>query len=240
MTLHIGTSGWAYPEWQPAFYPAGLPRARFLEHYASRLSACEVNATFYRLQSESTFERWAAAAPGGFRFVTKAHRRLTHSASLMEGDADREFLDRFCESLRPLGGTLGAVLIQFPPTRRADPEGLARLLGALPPGLAPACEFRHASWDTAEVADLLARAGAARCHADTTGDAPDALPEGAFAYVRLRATHYRDDQREAWRDLLEREATMRPVYAFAKHEGVPAGDPNVGVGFACWLAGERD
>ncbi len=31
MSLHVGTSGWAYPEWKPAFYPAapaaeGLPR----------------------------------------------------------------------------------------------------------------------------------------------------------------------------------------------------------------------
>ena len=54
MSLHIGTSGWAYPEWKPAFYPAGLPQSRFLAHYSAELTSCEINATFYRLQSEST------------------------------------------------------------------------------------------------------------------------------------------------------------------------------------------
>jgi uncharacterized protein YecE (DUF72 family) len=236
MTLYVGTSGWAYPEWQPEFYPAGLPRARFLEHYAGRLSACEVNATFYRLQAETTFERWAGAAPPDFRFIAKAHRRLTHSATLMAEEADREFLHRFLESLRPLAGAFGALLVQFPPTRRRDDAGLARLLAALPASVPAACEFRHASWDDDGVRSILHDAGAAWCYADTDGVAPASLPSGAFAYVRLRATHYTDAQRDQWRQLLVREAVDRPVYAFAKHEGVPAGDPHAGVGFACWLA----
>jgi len=43
-----------------------------------------------------------------------------------------------------------------------------------------------------------------------------------------------------WRDLLEREAADRPVYAFAKHEGLDAGDPFGGVGLAEWLARPRE
>ncbi|CAN0490284.1 unnamed protein product, partial [Phaeothamnion confervicola] len=81
-SLHVGTSGWAYREWKPAFYPEGLAQDRFLGHYGSVLSACEINATFYRLQSESSVERWAGAVPPDFRFAVKAHRRLTHTASL--------------------------------------------------------------------------------------------------------------------------------------------------------------
>jgi uncharacterized protein YecE (DUF72 family) len=45
VSLHVGTSGWAYKEWRPAFYPEGMPQARFLSHYASVLGACEINAT---------------------------------------------------------------------------------------------------------------------------------------------------------------------------------------------------
>ncbi|MDQ4094763.1 MAG: DUF72 domain-containing protein, partial [Actinomycetota bacterium] len=72
MTLFVGTSGWAYREWKPDFYPAELPQARFLAHYGRQLSACEINATFYRLQSESTFTKWATAVPDDFRYSIKA------------------------------------------------------------------------------------------------------------------------------------------------------------------------
>ena len=46
--------------------------------------------------------------------------------------------------------------------------------------------------------------------------------------MRLRGDAYSDEARDAWRDLLERESAERPVFAFAKHEGVPAGDPFAG------------
>ena len=235
MGLFLGTSGWAYPEWQPDFYPAGLPRNRFLRHYSSTMGACEVNATFYRLQAESTFERWASEVGADFRFVIKAHRRITHGAALMADESDTAFVERFCESLRLLGPKLGALLLQFPPSRRRDDDGLRRLLAALPPGLAAACEFRHASWDDPSVADLLAEACAGRCLADTDGVVPASLPAGPIGYVRLRSNHYDEDARLAWSQLLQQEGVTRDVYAFAKHEGVPPGDPHAGIGLAEWL-----
>jgi len=75
---------------------------------------------------------------------------------------------------------------------------------------------------------------------ETTGAVLPRLPEGRLAYVRMRAEHYEPEARDAWRDLLEHEAADRPVYAFTKHEGVPAGDPFAGVGLAEWLVGARD
>ena len=35
-----------------------MPESAFLDHYGRTLSACEINATFYRLQTPSTVERW--------------------------------------------------------------------------------------------------------------------------------------------------------------------------------------
>ncbi|HVG27482.1 MAG TPA: DUF72 domain-containing protein, partial [Acidobacteriaceae bacterium] len=49
--LFVGTSGWAYPSWKPAFYPAGVPARSFLAFYASQLTAVEVNYTFRTLPS---------------------------------------------------------------------------------------------------------------------------------------------------------------------------------------------
>ena len=59
--------------------------SRFLEHYARELGACEVNATFYRLEEPRAVERWAKAVPEEFRFAAKAHRRLTqrNNASIL-------------------------------------------------------------------------------------------------------------------------------------------------------------
>lgn len=235
MSLHVGTSGWAYREWKPAFYPEGLPQDRFLEHYASVLGACEINATHYRIQSESAVARWAAATPPGFRFAAKAHRRITHARALPPAEGGDAFLERFLESLAPLGDRLGAVLLQFPPTRARDDAALAGLLSCLPPGLPVALEFRHDSWDAPGVAEAIAAHGGTVCVSDRDGAVLERLPPGPLAYVRLRGDSYSAAAREGWLDLLRREAADRPVYAFAKHEGVPAGDPFAGIGLAQWL-----
>lgn len=234
MSLHIGTSGWAYKEWKPDFYPADLPQRAFLSHYGSVMSGCEINATFYRLQAPTTMEKWNSETPKSFRFAVKMHRRLTHSAEL--GDADwQDFLARFLESLAPLGERLGPLLIQFPPHRRRDDGLLKEIVGALPPGQPFACEFRHESWDDDALDELLAPEGGTRCLADTTGTPPAALPPGSLAYVRLRADRYAGSVRDEWADLIARESEMRPTYVFAKHKDVPAGDPETGVGLAQWL-----
>lgn len=240
MSLHVGTSGWAYPEWRPAFYPEGMPQSRFLAHYASVLGACEINATHYKVQSEAAVARWAGEVPEGFRFAAKAHRRLTHVRSLPPHAGGAAFLEGFLASLAPLGNRLGAVLFQFPPARQRDDGVLAEFLACLPPELPFAVEFRHESWLDTVVEARIAEAGGTVCVGETTGAVLPRLPEGRLAYVRMRAEHYEPEARAGWRDLLEHEAADRPVYAFTKHEGVPAGDPYAGVGLAEWLVGARD
>lgn len=235
MSLHIGTSGWAYKEWKPAFYPEGTPQRAFLAHYSSVLTGCEINATFYRLPSESTVARWAEETPEAFRFAVKMHRRLTHSAEL--GDAGwRDFLARFLDSLAPLGERLGCTLIQFPASRVRDDGLLTDIIRALPPGLPFACEFRHESWVRPEVDEILADGGGTRCLAETDAAPPPAqFPPGPLTYVRLRGDRYPDPTRGAWATALRGAARTQTVFAFTKHKGVPAGDPETGVGLAEWL-----
>jgi uncharacterized protein YecE (DUF72 family) len=216
-----------------------MPQSRFLAHYASVLDACEINATHYRMQSEAAVARWAADVPAGFRFAAKAHRRVTHGRTLPPEAGGAAFLEGFLASLAPLGDRLGAVLFQFPPARERDDGALAGFLGCLPPGLPFAMEFRHESWLDTVVEARVAEAGGTLCVGETAGAVPPLLPEGRLAYVGLRAERYEPEARAGWRDLLEHEAAERPVYAFTKHEGVPAGDPYAGVGLAEWLVGAR-
>ncbi len=239
VSLHIGTSGWAYKEWKPAFYPADVPQERFLEHYGSVLSACEINATFYRLQAGSVVARWANATPESFRFAVKAHRRLTHTRKMAWDERERTFPTGFLESIAPLGARFGALLLQYPPTRPRDDEGLAAVLDALPAGVAFAMEFRHDSWVAEDVFAAIASRGGTICVSETEGAVLDRLPPGPFAYVRLRSDRYSPEARDGWLELLRREAIERPVLAFTKHEGIPAGDPFGGIGLAEWLMAQQ-
>ena len=129
--LYAGTSGWSYPAWKPAFYPAKLAAAKFLSYYSTRLNSVEVNYTFRHFASEKTQQGWVDATTAGFRFAVKAHQRITHVKKLRDaGDDARNFV----LSLQTLSeaGKLGLVLFQLPPFLKADVPLLSEFLDALP------------------------------------------------------------------------------------------------------------
>jgi uncharacterized protein YecE (DUF72 family) len=72
--FYIGTSGWTYPHWFGRFYPRDLPKNQWLHFYAAQFNAVEINATFYRSFSETTFKRWHDAVPPHFHYVVKGAR----------------------------------------------------------------------------------------------------------------------------------------------------------------------
>src|SRR2546425_7534434 len=116
--LFAGTSGFSYAAWKGKFYPATLAGSKMLGFYAERLNGVELNGSFYRTPPATTLAGWAAHATDGFRFCFKAHRGLTYSGAAF----DREGLARDVgRRLGELKGLLGPILVQFPPTRLADP-----------------------------------------------------------------------------------------------------------------------
>src|SRR5919108_490503 len=243
MALYVGTSGWSYPEWRatknkpsrPAFYPEGLPPSRFLGHYAEVLSACEINATFYRVQTRRTVAAWADSTPPRFRFAAKAHRVPTPSASVAPRGFVHTFLTDYLDSLTALQSRLGAVFLQFPPHRSRDDAGVFELLTVLGKSVPFAAEFRHDSWNVPEVGDALAALGGTLCVSDMGGAVPAAMPPGRIAYLRLRADRYGPEARGEWRDLVMAEALRREVFVFTKHRAVAPRDPRGGLGLALWL-----
>src|SRR5881396_2471884 len=113
MRILVGTSGWSYKEWKGGFYPPKLPPDEMLRFYASRFPTVEVNNSFYRIPSESVLAGWSAQVSGGFRFVLKASRRITHNNRLKDDDGS---LGYFLRAVNPLGERLGPTLFQLPPT----------------------------------------------------------------------------------------------------------------------------
>jgi uncharacterized protein YecE (DUF72 family) len=173
MPVLIGTSGWQYRDWRGGLYPAGVAQRRWLEHYAGYYLTVENNASFYRLPAAGTFAGWRARTPDDFVMAVKASRYLTHVRQLRD---PAEPVARFLGAAAGLGRKLGPVLVQLPPTLRAEPAlldaCLAEFRRARPPGLAQvriAVEPRHQSWWTGEVRRVLADHGAALCWADRRG-----------------------------------------------------------------------
>ncbi|HZU25863.1 MAG TPA: DUF72 domain-containing protein [Bryobacteraceae bacterium] len=220
--LFCGTSGFAYTSWKPEFYPDKLPAKKFLNHYAGRLNAVEINYTFRRLPSASTLESWLRETPHGFLFCPKAHMRITHVQRLQAS----EFTGVFFKAIDPLriAQRLGPVLFQLPPQFRSDAACLERFLSELPSDIRCAFEFRHDSWLTDEVYDILRRHGVALCLAESEKLVIPHVVTADFVYSRLRKGEYSDEER---REIAERARGVlnggRDMYVFFKHEETAAG-----------------
>ena len=182
MTVLVGTAGWGLSrEQQERFGPGDS----VLERYATRLSAAEINSSFYRPHRRSTYEKWAASVPEGFRFSVKVPKAITHTAKLKDcGGALADFLD----GLNGLGDKLGGLLVQLPPSLKFDADLAAHFFADLRAETeAPAvCEPRHASWFTGEADALLAEYRVGRVAADPAKVPAAAMPGGFAGTVYYR------------------------------------------------------
>ena len=98
-----GTSGFAFAEWNPGFYPADLKGDRMLAFYGEHLPTVEINVSFYRMPTSKMLEDWKAQTRPPFRFAIKAHRRITHLKRLRDVDEDVRWL---YERVTELGGSV--------------------------------------------------------------------------------------------------------------------------------------
>ncbi|GAA3793163.1 DUF72 domain-containing protein [Streptomyces phyllanthi] len=185
MTVFVGTSGWQYKDWRDVLYPAGLPTRLWLEEYAARFATVELNNAFYRLPSRENFEAWRDRTPRDFVVAVKASRFLTHIKRLKDPE---EPVHRLMDRAAGLGDRLGPVLLQLPPTLRADPVLLDDCLARFPSGTRVAVEPRHDSWWTPSVREVLESRGAALCWADVNSRPVTPLWRTTdWGYVRFHA-----------------------------------------------------
>ncbi len=221
--LFAGTSGFAYPQWKPAFYPEKLPQKRFLEHYATRLNAVEINYTFRHMPSTATLGAWVQATGPDFRFALKAHQQITHFRKLKDAaEPTRFFLDRL-EPLRA-AGRLGPLLFQLPPYSRLDLDLLRDYLPLLPADVRAAFEFRHESWLTDPVYQLLADRNVSLCLAESERLVVPPVVTADFVYFRLRKPEYTAEEVAGMRArALELVGQGRDAFVFFKHEETPDG-----------------
>ena len=198
-TIHVGVGGWNFPPWRGTFYPAGLPQAQELAYAGQRLSAIEINATFYGRQKPESFAKWRDAVPEGFVFAVKASRFTTHKKDLAAaGEAITAFV---VSGITELGPKLGPILWQFPPTRRFEREPFAAFLRALPASqdgiaLRHVVETRHESFADAAYMSLLRDHGVA--HAIIESDKHILLADLTADFVYARLEHNRESEPEGY------------------------------------------
>ena len=221
--LYVGTSGWAYPSWKPAFYPEKLAQTKFLTHYSSQLNTVEVNLTFRQLLKETTAQKWITQTPEHFRFGIKAHQVITHIKRLKQTE---EFVSRFLSTIEPLAraGKLGPVLLQLPPNMKADPKLLEEFMATIPKIIPTAFEFRHESWFADDIFSLLKQHNRALCIAETEERVTPDVITADFCYYRYRKPEYTPEERQAMvRRMHEHITNGRDVFAYFKHEETPQG-----------------
>ena len=159
--IQIGTTGWSYDDWLGKVYPDGTAKRDYLEHYARRFPAVEVDSSFYGVPRAAYVANWAKATPAAFRFALKMPREITHERVLVDCG---ETVDKLLAAVEPLGEKLLGVLLQFgyfnrTKFRSAAPffERLDAFLTQYAPHVPLVCEIRNKSWLTGDYFDLLRR-----------------------------------------------------------------------------------
>ncbi len=186
--IRVGVGGWTFEPWRNNFFPKGLPHKQELSYASRRLTAIEVNGTYYSTFKPPTFAKWRDETPEGFSFSLKASRFVTNRRLLATAG---ESITRFVDSgISELGPKLGPIVWQFMPTKQFDPTDFEAFLALLPAQvdglkLRHVLDVRHDSFDVPEYVALARRYGCATVHTDS-GKFPSIVDaDNNLAYIRL-------------------------------------------------------
>lgn len=222
MRYFIGTSGWHYDDWRGRFYPEKLAKAKWLEFYAEHFNTLELNNTFYHLPSENAFKNWYMSSPEGFIFGVKASRYITHIKRLKNCN---EEVGKFMSRVVLLKEKLGPLLHQLPPGLHRDDDRLKEFLKVLPHELKHVIEFRHESWFTEEVFNILRQYKVAFCVYDMPKLTSPITTTTDFAYIRfhgkksLYSSRYNDEEMVDWANKIKSLAKkVESVYIYFNND----------------------
>jgi uncharacterized protein YecE (DUF72 family) len=180
--IYIGCAGWSLARSE---VPEGAGEGTQLERYSRLFRAVEIISSFHRSHRRATYERWAESVPETFRFSVKAPKTITHQKRLVDSG---ELLKKFIDEASGLGGKLGALLVQLPPSLEYQHDvvdGFFGLLRTMYDGVA-VVEPRHKTWFVPDANRHLQKIGITRVAADPAVVPSAAEPGGAPGKVYFR------------------------------------------------------
>lgn len=224
MNLFIGTSGYNYKDWKERFYPTDIPQKKWLSYYAKYFNTVEINATFYRQFPNTVFGKWHDETPANFSFSIKGSRFITHIKRL--NDISKP-LKIFFDSAFSLKEKLSIVLWQFPASFKNNEENLRRLTKFLsfpPKKIRQTFEFRHNSWFTEKIYNLLNKKNAGFVNNDTNAFPTKKVITGDFVYIRfhgpsyLYSSSYSNSELKDWAKKIKKYSKKYDVYCYFNND----------------------
>lgn len=212
MSVRVGIGGWSYEPWEETFYPPKLAAAKQLEYAASKVTAIEINATFYRTQTAASFKKWASATPDDFMFSVKAPRAAVQRKDLREAAQSIEWF--FNSGLAELGSKLGPIFWQMAPYKKFDLAEMTAYFDMLPKKLGKqqlrhAIEVRHASFSDGAFLELARDRNVAVATVESEKHPLIIEPTADFAYARLELSQSNEPAGYAKADLKRWAKTAR-------------------------------
>lgn len=169
--LFLGCSGWNYPDiyekggWLNVFYPD--KKTRKLNYYSQFFNTVEMDATFYKKfyqnMKKGLFIGLTRATPDNFTISIKVPEIITHQKRLDIQNSILDDMREFLNKISPLktANKLGVIIIQLPPSFTVkESQCLEKFLESIKsdPYTSSeeyAMEFRHDSWNSEGVLELL-------------------------------------------------------------------------------------
>lgn len=204
--IRVGIGGWTFAPWRDNFYPKGLVQRRELEYASRKLTAIEINGTYYGTQKPATYAKWAAETPQGFLFSAKAPMRIMQSRSLQKTGPQ---IEDFLGGIATLGDRLGPVVWQFDAGQRLQRDSFAEFLDLLPKriegrALRHVLDVRDREFVNADYLAMVRTHGMATVFTDSPDYPSFADLTADFVYARLMrsrsdvATGYGIEELDGW------------------------------------------
>ena len=150
-------------------------------------------------------------------FLANGRDHLFHRYDLAKPRFRKVMLDCLAPLMKQ--SRLGPVLVQLPPNFTRDDDRLKTFLEQVPPTVRWAIEFRHESWHTTEIEELLRHYHVSWVAAETDESPAQIRDTAEFWYVRLRRSEYTEAALLEWAARFTDMARQgKECFIYCKHE----------------------